>query len=388
MQIVGIKTSIHRVAFTETLRASYGQRTHATFLIVEVETDEGIVGYGEHDGLFFETAETFIHAELEPLLVGQDPLRIEYLNHKMAHFLTWDSFSAYPIAAIDMALYDIKGKAYSMPAYELLGGQYRPGVEITGLVHLHSVEEDVASAVRLIERGHRVLKLKVGLDINHDVERLAAIRAAVGPDVPFRIDPNMAWSPSTAIRFIRRLEPFGLQWVEQPVPAHDIEGLVKVSRAIDTPLSADESCMTVQSARRLAESGAVEVFNVYLSEAGGITRVREIAAIADAAGITCVFGTWGDGGISRAAMIHTAVSSRVFAHPSDSVADLIADDIITTELRPDREGVIGIPDGPGLGVTLDRAKLAAGGSDGRDQVFAALGDAFIPPVGVVTFGGA
>ena len=134
--------------------------------------------------------------------------------------------------------------------------------------------EDVASAIKLVGKGHSVLKIKVGLELDRDLERLKAIREAVGPKIPFRIDPNMAWSPRTAVRWIHRMEKYNLQWVEQPIPSWDLKGLVEVARAIDTPLCADESCMSVRDALVLADAQAVEVFSVYLTESGGLTRAQ------------------------------------------------------------------------------------------------------------------
>src|SRR5690349_16299738 len=122
MKITGLRTRLLRVPFTECLRAAYGARTHASYLLVEIETDEGIRGCGEHDGIFFETAETFLHAEVEPLLIGEDPLQIEFLTHKTEHLIGWNTFAAYPLSAVDMALYDIKGKVLGVPVYQLLGG--------------------------------------------------------------------------------------------------------------------------------------------------------------------------------------------------------------------------------------------------------------------------
>lgn len=380
MKITNIITQLLRVPFTEFLKAAYGGRSHASYLLVTIETDEGIVGHGEHDGLFYETADTFIHSELKPLLLGEDPLQVEFLNHKLEHFLMWNSFAAYPMAAIDMALYDIKGKKLGVPVYELLGGLYREKMETTGLIHMHGVEEDVASAVRLTMKGHKVLKIKVGFDLEKDMERLAAIREAVGPRIPFRIDPNMAWSPRTAVRWIRRMEKFTLQWVEQPVPAWDIKGFLEVARAVDTPLSADESCMSVRDAMLLAESGAVEAFNVYLTESGGITRAREIAAIANAAGIACVIGTWGEGGVGQAAVLHLVASSRNFEYASDTAYGLVADDYITRPFEFDDQGRLTVPRGPGLGVELDADQIARYSKlEGDDRVFTSSSDRrFIP----------
>src|ERR1035441_6173744 len=339
MRITAIHTRLMRIPFMELLRAAYGARSHASYLLVTIETDEGLIGYGEHDGLFYETADAFIHSELKPLLIGEDPLQIEFLVHKTEHFLLWNTFAAYPMAAIDMALYDIKGKALGVPVYELLGGLSRDKMNTTGLIHLHDVEEDVAAAIRLMGRGHRVLKVKVGFDLEKDMERLAAIREAVGPAVPFRIDPNMAWTPRTAVRWIR------------------IEGLIEVARAVDTPLSADESCMTVRDAWRLAEARAVEVFNVYLTEAGGITRARDILAIANTAGIACVIGTWGEGGIGQAAVLHLVASSRNFEHASDTAYGLVKDDYLASPFIFDKDACLTVPQKPGLGVELAPAKV-------------------------------
>jgi L-alanine-DL-glutamate epimerase-like enolase superfamily enzyme len=385
MKIKTIRTRLLRVPFTERLSAAYGSRTHASYLVVEIETDSGIIGYGEHDGLFFETADAFIHSEIEPLLVGEDPLQIEFLSHKTEHLILWNTFAAYPLAAVDMALYDIKGKALDLPAYELLGGLYRDSMETTGLIHMHSVEEDVTSALQLKENGHRVLKIKVGFDLEHDLERLAAIREAVGPKIPFRIDPNMAWSVRTAVRAIRRMEKYNLQWVEQPVPAWDFEGLLEVARAVDVPLSADESCMRVHDAWRLAEKRAVEVFNLYLTEAGGITRAREIVTIANAAGIACVIGTWGEGGVGQAAVLHFVASSRNFEHANDTAYGLVENDYITAPFRFDMQARLAVPHGPGLGVEIDEAKMAAYSEiRGTDRVFAqGPGERFIPRAGVI-----
>lgn len=380
MRITKIHTRLMRIPFTEVLRAAYGARTHASYLLVTIETDEGVTGYGEHDGLFYETAEAFIHAELKPLLIGEDPLQIEYLAHRTEHFLLWNTFAAYPLSAIDMALYDIKGKVMGVPAYELLGGQYRTKMDVTGLIHLHDVNEDVTSAVRLVESGHKVLKIKVGFELDKDMERLSAIRDAVGTRIPFRIDPNMAWSPKTAIRWIRRMEKLNLQWVEQPVPSWDIEGMVEVARAVDTPLSADESCMTVRDAWRLAEARAVEVFNVYLTESGGITRAKEIVAIANAAGIACVIGTWGEGGVGQAAVLHLVASSRNFQHASDTAYGLVKDDYLTEPFTFDSEARLTVPQKPGLGVELSPEKVERYAHiEGEDRVFAnGPGDRFIP----------
>ena len=370
MKIVDVQTELAAGSISEKLPTAYGTRTHFEWLLVRIDTDEGISGFGESVGLFHTTARTFLEEEIKPVLLGEDPRQIEYLNHRLDHLYQWNSFAAYPIAAVDVALHDLKARQLAAPVYDLLGGLYRRQVPFSGLIHIHSVPEDVASAVDLVERqGFRTLKVKVGRDPSQDDERLREIRAAVGRDVRIRIDPNMAWSPRTAVRLIRRWEKYDLEYVEQPVPAGDFEGLREVARAVDVPLCADESCQSPQDAFRLATERACEVFCAYISEAGGITRLREITAIAAAAGIQCVLGTWGESGIGFAAGLHVAASSRTFALASDQAYSLLLDDYVDLPFEWDG-GRIAVRDLPGLGVSPDPAKVARLKVNvGQDRVF-------------------
>jgi L-alanine-DL-glutamate epimerase-like enolase superfamily enzyme len=354
MKIVDVKTQRLQLPFMETLATTYGARTHATIVLVSVVTDEGLTGYGESVGLFQETAEKFIETELRPLLMGEDPARVEYLVHKMEHLIEWNSFAAYPIAAIDVALHDLKAKALNIPVYELLGGLYRSDVQFDGLIHLHSPEQDASTAKRFVDLGYGTLKVKTGPDSALDMRRLYAIREAVGGDVRLRIDYNMALSPRTAIRAIQALAVFDLEYVEQPVPGWDIDGLAEVARGVSVPIAADESCQSVRDALRLVEKRACEVFCVYLSEAGGLVRAREIAAIANTGGISCVLGSWGEGGIGFAAGVHLAASSRNFDLVQGAGYQILTRDYVD---RPfpinERGGLVAVPTGPGLGVEPD-----------------------------------
>jgi L-alanine-DL-glutamate epimerase-like enolase superfamily enzyme len=370
MKVTEIITELAAGEITEELRAAYGTRRHFEWVVVKVETDEGITGYGESVGLFHKTAETLIQSEIKPLIQGEDPFQIEYLHHRLHHLIEWNPFAAYPISAIDMALHDIKAKKLDVPLYELLGGLYHSEVSFSGLIHIHSVEEDVASAVSLVnDYGFKTLKFKVGRDPAQDEERLREIRAAVGNSIRIRVDPNMAWSPRTAVRLIRRWERYDLEYVEQPVPSWDLDGLKEVASAVDVPICADESCQSPRDALNLAEARACEVFCVYLSEAGGIKRLKEIIAIADTAGIQTVLGTWGESGIGFAAGLHVAASSRNFSLASDQGYYLLKEDY-TDRSFPWKNGTVAVPAEPGLGVAplskrLERLKK----NIGKDRVF-------------------
>jgi L-alanine-DL-glutamate epimerase-like enolase superfamily enzyme len=383
MKIIDIRTRLLQLPFTEPLTTTYGERTHATIVLVAVETDEGITGYGEIVGIFQDTAKAFLESELMPLLLGQDPLRIEYLVHRVEHLIEWNSHAAYSIAAVDTALYDLKGKAVGLPVYELLGGAYRSEVQFDGLIHLHDPATDAAKAKMYVDHGFQTLKVKTGPDAALDERRLAAIREAVGDDVALRLDYNMALSVRTAVRTIERLAAFGIEYVEQPTPGWDVAGLAEVARSVSVPIAADESCMSPRDAMRLAECQACEVFCVYVSESGGITRAREIAAIANTAGIACVLGCWGEGGVGFAAGLHLAASSRNFAMVQGTGYQIMEDDYIEEPITiHETGGLVAVPSGPGLGVTPDRDKVASLPVVETDSVFRAAPDG-IPRLGQV-----
>lgn len=383
MQIVDIKTQVLQLPFTEDLATTYGVRTHATIVLVAVETDEHITGYGEIVGIFQETATTFLHTELTPLLLGQHPLRLEYVLHRIEHLIDWNSHAAYAVAAVDTALHDLKGKVTGLPVYELLGGLYRPAVQFDGLIHLHDPATDAAKAKLYIDHGFRTLKVKTGPDAALDERRLDAIRNTVGDDVALRLDYNMALSVRTAVRTIERLAVFGLEYVEQPTPGWDIDGLAEVARSVSVPIAADESCFTPRDAMRLAEKEACEVFCVYISEAGGITRAREIVSIANTAGIACVLGTWGEGGIGFAAGLHLAASSRNFALVQGTGYQVMERDYVDAPFTiHENGGLVEVPAGPGLGVTPNPDKVTACAATEVDAVFRGAPDG-IPRLGQV-----
>ena len=156
----------------------------------------------------------------------------------------WSGIAAYAIAGIEMALLDLKGKALGVPVAELLGGFCRRQVPVIGYLFIDEPEANAGKAAAFVDAGHTELKLKVGRDLGQDHDTIAAIRDGVGPDVKIRIDANMNWSVPAAIKWIRALEQFDLQYVEQPVPDFDLQGLAQVRRAVERPIAADESCTT------------------------------------------------------------------------------------------------------------------------------------------------
>ncbi|HIE52154.1 MAG TPA: hypothetical protein EYP85_10375 [Armatimonadetes bacterium] len=386
MRIAEVKTTAVRVPLREPVKWSGGTRETAPALIVELYTDEGQVGLGECVGPTIPVIQAIVEEELRDLLRGADPLRTEFLVHKLEeHTVNWAEIARYAIAGLEMALLDLKGKVYGMPVVELLGGVYRREVEFMGYLFIEPPEVNAQQAVEYVQQGFRELKVKVGRDLDEDVARLRAIREAVGPKVKIRVDANMAWSVPTAIKTIRRLEPYGLQFVEQPVPWYDREGLAQVRAAVETPIAADESCTGLREALALIEKRACDVLVVYVSEAGGLTKAQQIVRLADAVGMWCVLGTWAELGVGTIAGVHLVAASRNFPFANDTHYPLQADDVLPTRLTF-VQGKLEVPRRPGLGVELDAEKVAYFAQlKARDTVFGDPDDPrFIPRIGQIS----
>jgi L-alanine-DL-glutamate epimerase-like enolase superfamily enzyme len=370
MKITKLSTYRVRIPLRFPVKWSGGIRHSAPALILILETDEGIIGLGECVGPTIPTIEAVVKEEFAQFLIGQNPLNTELLVRRMEEFArNWAEIGAYAISGIEMALLDIKGKVYGMPVYEILGGRCKPSVEYAGYLFIDTPENNAKYALEYKEQGYKEVKLKVGRDLAADVDTLAAIRASVGSDMKIRVDSNMNWSVPTAIKWIKAMEPYNIQYVEQPVRWDDLAGMADVRRAVSVPIAADEGCTTVESALRLIKHDACDVFVVYVSEAGGPTRARQIASLADAAGKWCTLGTWAETGVATVAGAHVITSSANFVFSNDSHYMLQTDDILSEPLVL-ADGKITLPAGSGLGITLDQEKLEMFGKvDVRESVF-------------------
>lgn len=385
MRITAIDTLPVRVPLTEPVKWSGGTRTTAPGVIVQIHTDAGLVGLGECNGPTLPTIKTVLDEELKPILLGADPRRIEFLLHKMdEHIVNYDEIGRYAIAGVDLALHDLLGKSLGCRVCDLLGGVYRECVTFNGYMFIDTPERNAATAQAFVARGASTLKMKVGRDPDLDVERVRAVRQAVGDDVRIRVDANMAWSEATAIAVLRRMAPVGIEFCEQPLPWYDIEGMARVRQAAGVPIAADEGLTGIRSALALIQARAVDVFVLYVSEAGGLSHARDIVRLADAAGVQCVLGTWAELGIGTVAGMHLAAASRNFQLACDTHYLLLEDDILTARL-PFEGHLAALPAGPGLGVTLDEAKVATYGRyEARETVFGDADDPrWIPRIGML-----
>jgi L-alanine-DL-glutamate epimerase-like enolase superfamily enzyme len=347
-----------------TTKTAHGEHVDSPYVLVRVHTDEGLIGLGEATVAPRWSGETqagcvaAIEKLIAPELLGQDPRRITALQLKMDRCMKLNPFTK---AAVEMALWDIAGKAAGLPVYQLLGGKLRDTLPIKMVVGAFDVPQAVKLAERFLAWGVKCLKVKTGLDPAGDLARVKAVREVAGPDIPIGIDSNCGWDVPTARRMLRELRPHGILFAEQPVPPDDPEALAEVRRDTDIPIMADESVFTPADAWLVAHHRAADILSIYPGKHGGIAATLEIAHLARAAGLTCAIGSNLELGIGTAAMLHAAAADPAIdsvKYPADLIGPLYHDaDLIVRPLELGPEAAR-VPDGPGLGVELDQEQLA------------------------------
>jgi len=257
-----------------------------------------------------------------------------------------------------MALHDIVGRALAVPVYELLGGRVRHAVVLSMSIPIADIPAMVDGARDYVARGFRGVKVKVGLDPDHDVAAVRAIRDAVGAGITVRVDANMGWaSARQALDVIRALAPSRIHSVEQPLPADRLEDLAWLRDRSPVPIMVDESVWGPDDAFRVIRAGAADILNVYVSEAGGLRNAMRIFELAQSAGLQCTIGSMPELGIGTAAATHLAAAVPMLLDPSDVCGVLYNAESLVREAFDIADGCIRPPDAAGLGVTLDEARL-------------------------------
>jgi L-alanine-DL-glutamate epimerase-like enolase superfamily enzyme len=212
-------------------------------------------------------------------------------------------------------------------------------------------------AIHFVESGFRCLKIKIGLVPKDDIQRVRVVREAVGPDIRIRIDGNQGYDRATALKVCLAVEELDLQWIEQPLPDWDLEGLAMLADAVQTPIAVDESLYTLHDVHKIAKAKAADVINIKVSKCGGITNSLKIACAAQSMGIPCFLGGCIETGVGTAAALHFgACSPNLFPALEIAGSGPFTDDIITKPFVADH-GVIHLPEEPGLGVVVNEEKL-------------------------------
>jgi muconate cycloisomerase len=358
MRIAAVRTVVvwgpRRPAYGAPSRTALGTAAVSEHAVVFVDTDAGVTGIGEIASVFKRRGRLLardVEAALGPAVIGEDPFRIAHLVQRMDRALDGVEEAK---AGIEMALWDILGKALGTPVYTLLGGKVRDRIPLSYSVPFGEPAAMAEYARERVREGHRTVKVKVGSEAARDIEAVRRVREAVGSGVRLRVDANMAWpTAKEAIRLIRAMEPWDLELVEQPLPPRELDAMAEVRRAIGVPLMADESIRTPRDAMEVIRRGAADIANVYVTEAGGLLNASRIFTLCEAAGMPCMIGSMPEFGIGTAAQIHLGVAMPNLGPDSDTCGVLYhAEDLLTHPLRIEG-GFAYPPEGPGLGVSVD-----------------------------------
>ena len=345
----------HHMSFT-TLEA-------VNFVFVRLETRDGVVGWGEAACLggptwSEESAESIaatIERYIAPWLRGRDAAHIEALRTEMARRVQGNPFAR---AAVEMALWDLNGRALGVPVHRLLGGRVRDSVPLSWSLAVTDPKAEVEEARAMVARGHRIFKIKTGAhSLVDDLRRVESIRAAVGPDVSLRVDANQGWDRATAFKAIQAMTPCDLGFVEQPLPRWDLEGMSELGRRVAVPLMADESCFSPHDALAIVRLGGVGILGLKLTKSGGILGTMAIARIAEAAGLGCYVGCMIETSLGTAAYLHVALAATPVTWGCELFGPLLLAGDVTRDPVRYGDGAILALDGPGLGVDVDEAAL-------------------------------
>jgi L-alanine-DL-glutamate epimerase-like enolase superfamily enzyme len=344
-------------------RSSYQGSTPHVAVLVELETDDGVVGLGEAPVVWAANADATVALieAVRPLLVGADPLGNDVLRRRLyaetgiAHL---GQGASWALSGIDCALWDILGRVAGQPLHRLWGGEWRARSPFYGDVPPGELDEMADHAREWVKRGFRTLYLKVGFGADLDIARVKAIREAVGEGPRIRVDANQAWSSAAARMIIERLAEFELEYVEQPTPASNLDEMAALRRMVPVPILAHEASLTVEASLRTIAHQAADALQLDPRFDSGIAGARTAALMAEAAGLPVVTHTWGELGIATAAMLQLHAAHRNFVLDHQTYYWNLEDDIIEGGLMAWHGCELEVPTGPGIGVDLDRDRVA------------------------------
>lgn len=322
-------------------------------VIVEIHTDCGRIGYGEAPPTGPITGDTTgaiigaIQDHLSKAIIGRDVDDFEDVLQAVQKSVVGNTSAK---AAIDMALWDLYGQLYSIPVYKLMGGA-RKNITTDITISVNDPEVMVRDSLIALDRGYDCLKMKVGIHPELDVARLKAVRQAVGNDVTIRIDANQAWTPKQAVRILNAMQDQGLQieLVEQPVHAHDLEGMKYVTDRSYVPVLADESLYSPADAATILRVGAADLLNIKLMKCGGLYNALKICTMAEVYGVECMIGCMLEAKISVNAAVHLACAKKVITKVDLDGPVLCSEDPILGGAVFDEKDIT-VSNTPGLGI--------------------------------------
>lgn len=338
--------------------------------LARVETTDGVVGWGECISQFPESSlavKTIIEQGYAPLLIGENPLDVERLWDAMLARCWWygpQGIAAFAVSAVDVALWDLKGKLLGQPVCRLLGARRHARVLPMASIHFHMTDLDwtLAEFRGFAESGYRVVKggwgaspdAVFGTKRERDLDLVRRIRATIGDDIDLVIDvlgARVKWSVPHAIRLLRELEPYRLRWIEEPLPPHDLQAHARLRGAIATKIGTGEQEWNREGYRRLIRSRGVDVVQMDPGRCLGITGCQQVVKLIEAENLAFSMHTWSSA-VNTAASVHLLAASThgdcmdLKPHPSPMQHELVRD-----PWEP-RDGYLDVRDTPGLGIDV------------------------------------
>ena len=370
MKLADLTWSCYHVPFRDVFYTAHGTLSYRAGALVAARTDDGYTGYGEIAPLPEQSGQslsTSLNAlpRLARILQGRKlPDILRFLEAQSAD----NQLPAPLICGLEIALFDALGQASSLRVADLLARGYPPGEQVAPTVPRTSVpvnmvlsgtsiEATISSAQKAIAAGFTCLKLKLTDASLAAIERVAAVRAAIGPSPRLRLDANESWDSAQARALLAQCAIYDIEYIEQPLPAHNLAGMASLRRIAPIPLAVDEALTGLESARRILRAQAADVLILKPQLAGGLLTCRKIIQEAREQGVDCVITSTLETGIGVTAALHLAAASPEISRPCGlATLNLLESDLLQTGL-PIHQGTIELPAGPGLGVRLDQIAL-------------------------------
>ncbi len=372
MKIKAIRTTPLTVPYTRPIHTSYGARDAARVVLVEIEDDRGNIGYGESiAGPELQSVKRLLD-NLAPFLTGRDPRGINaIIQQAMDRILSLpgaglNHFARRVVAGLDMALWDLVGKASNVPAVTLMGGPLHDDVGYYAFINGDTPEELAIEGAKAVATGSPVIYMKLGRGDDLDIAMVSSVREAIG-DARLRLDPNEAWDVMKARDMCRRLAPFNPEFIEQPVPGHSLAALKQVKDAAPFSIAADQAIHSPADVFAYVSAGAADVIVLGPHETGGIAQLLQAAVIAEVAGIRLCIHAVPETQITTCASFHAARAIANIDDANQEMAYLLAESLLKEPSLELRNGRLAPWKGNGLGFTLNEAAVARAAQRAQEE---------------------
>lgn len=360
MKITEFSTTIVSIPFNQPETWAYGQRLGISNVVIELRTDTGLVGLGEAVGFPTVQVVNEVVQAMRPLVLGRDPLDNGVIIHELTHIHGWHHFrhaGNCALGGIDIALWDLVGKATGQPLYKLFGGAFRKQIKYYWYVPNMELNRMADAARKGIEQGFDTVYVKLGTGFDRDLEVARVLREAIGPAAKLRVDANEAWADGSAVSLMRKMARYDIEFFEQPLLYYCHDAAASLRLSLGLPVGANQSAWTEADIIELVKKGAADFILTDQHQLGSLARFHRVAWTLAGLGIPVIKHSFGDLGISTAAAKHVMASCPNFTRANQSHLGILTDDIVEGGIEAFMAGCLAVPEGPGLGVTLDRSRV-------------------------------